>query len=250
MKKAFKKIFLYSLIFIPMLSYGAGKERDENLILPDISLIDIPTSGIVDYYGFCFKSRFYSSGGVLTWLNFGVMDRLNLGASFMVDNLVGSGTPVKMVHPEIQVKFRFYDGGIYLPSLAIGYDGQGYYYDRDIKKYMEKEKGLYLVSSKEVLTPGLVAHGGLNVPDFDNSYLFGFIGLNYNIEEKVNLMAEYDNFFHSDDPERFNIGARFYITPTFTLDASIREIGRSEKFSNGWPRKSERILQMTYNTSF
>lgn len=250
MKNAYKIFFLSVLMSIATFSYGAGKERDENLILPDINLIDIPTSGIIDYYGFSFKSRFYSSGGVLTWLNFGVMDRLNLGASFMVDNLVGSGTPVKMVHPEIQVKFRFYDGGIYIPSLALGYDGQGYYYDRDLKKYMEKEKGLYLVSSKEVLTPGLVFHGGFNIPDFDNSYLFGFMGLSYNIEEKVNLMVEYDNLFHSDDPERFNIGSRFYITPSFTLDASIREIGKNEKFLNGWRRKSERILQMTYNTSF
>ncbi|GAB4032627.1 MAG: hypothetical protein Fur0012_11380 [Elusimicrobiota bacterium] len=246
--------FLHILAIVSMLSftsaYAADKERDENIILPDTNLIDVPTSGIIDYYGFSFKSRFYSSGGVLTWLNFGVMERLNLGASFMVDNLVGSGTPVKMVHPEIQVKFRFYDGGIYLPSLAVGYDGQGYYYDRDLKKYMEKEKGLYLAASKEIGAPGLVAHAGLNIPDFDNNYLFSFLGLNYTIEDKVSLMAEYDNLFHSDDPERLNFGARFYITPSFSLDAAVRELGKSEKFSNGWPRKSERVIQLKYNTSF
>lgn len=246
--------FLHALAMVSLLSfssaYAADKERDENIILPDTNLIDVPTSGIIDYYGFSFKSRFYSSGGVLTWLNFGVMERLNLGASFMVDNLVGSGTPVKMVHPEIQVKFRFYDGGIYLPSLAVGYDGQGYYYDRDLKKYMEKEKGLYLAASKEIGVPGLVAHAGFNIPDFDNNYLFSFLGLNYTIEDKVSLMAEYDNLFHSDDPERLNLGARFYITPSFSLDAAVREIGKSEKFSNGWPRKSERVIQLKYNTSF
>ncbi|MEW5951876.1 MAG: hypothetical protein AB1637_08335 [Elusimicrobiota bacterium] len=240
----------FTLMFLPVFSYCADNKRDENIILPDTSLIDIPTSGIIDYYGFSFKSRFYSSGGVLTWLNFGVMERLNLGASFMVDNLVGSQTPVKMVQPQMQVKFRFYDGGIYLPSLALGYDGQGYYYDRNLKKYMEKEKGLYLAASKEILAPGLVAHGGLNVPDFDDNYLFSFLGLNYTLEDKVALMAEMDNMFHSDDPSRFNLGARFYITPSFSLDAALREIGKSDKFSNGWPRKSERILQLRYNTSF
>ncbi len=245
-----KKIFLAFIAFFQISVYSQDKTRDESVILPDTALIDVPTSGIIDYYGFSFKSRFYSSGGVLTWLNFGVMERLNLGASFMVDNLVGSQTPVKMVHPEIQVKFRFYDGGIYLPSLALGYDGQGYYYDRNIKKYMEKEKGLFLAASKEVLTPGLVAHGGLNIPDFDDNYLFSFIGLNYTLEDKVSLMAEADNMFHSDDPSRINLGARFYITPSFSLDAALRELGKSDKFSNGWPRKSERILQLRYNTSF
>lgn len=245
-----KKIVLTLVVCLHVLVYAKDKMRDENVVLPDTALIDVPTSGIIDYYGFSFKSRLYSSGGVLTWLNFGVMERLNLGASFMIDNLVGSQTPVKMVHPEIQVKFRFYDGGVYLPSLALGYDGQGYYYDRNIRKYMEKEKGLFLAASKEILAAGLVAHGGLNIPDFDDNYLFSFMGLNYTVEDEVSLIIEIDNIFHSDDPSRTNLGMRFYITPSFSLDAAIRELGKNGKFSNGWPRKSERILQLKYSTSF
>lgn len=225
-------------------------DKGEAPVLPDVEMIDVPTAGILDYYGFMFKTRFYSAGGVLGALNFGVLERLNLGASMSVDRLVGSDSPIKMRRPEIQVRFRFYDGGYYIPALALGYDGQGYYYDSDAKKYMEKGRGLYLTGSKEIGVPGLALHGGFNVPDFDNNYLFGFLGLNYTLEEKVAFMAEYDNLFHTDDPSRLNLGTRIYVTPYFQLDLALRGLGRSGEFSNGAARNTERIVQMRYNTSF
>lgn len=226
------------------------KDKGEAVVLPDVEMIDIPTAGILDYYGFQVKTRFYSGGGVLGALNFGVLERLNLGAAMTVDRLIGSDSEIKMRRPEIQVKFRFFDGGYYIPAAAVGYDSQGYYYDSAAKKYQEKGKGLYLVGSKEIGVPGLVAHGGFNVPDFDNNYLFGFAGLNYTLEDKVAFMVEYDSLFHNDDPSRLNLGTRVYITPYFQLDMAVRELGRNEKFANGLSRKAERIVQMRYTTSF
>lgn len=244
-----------ALSLMMLLAAGAGakdkgKDKDEAVVLPDVEMIDIPTAGILDYYGFQVKTRFYSGGGVLGALNFGVLERLNLGAAMTVDKLIGSDSGIKMRQPEIQVKFRFYDGGYYIPAAAVGYDSQGYYYDSTAKKYQEKGKGLYLAGSKEIGVPGLVAHGGFNVPDFDNNYLFGFLGLNYTLEDKVAFMVEYDSLFHNDDPSRLNVGTRIYITPYFQLDLAVRELGRNEKFANGLPRKAERIVQMRYTTSF
>ncbi|MDO8803053.1 MAG: hypothetical protein Q7R35_01360 [Elusimicrobiota bacterium] len=249
MKKLNSVLALLLLAAVPALA-GKDKDKGEAVVLPDVEMIDVPTAGILDYYGFMLKTRFYSGGGVLGGLNFGVQERLNLGASMSVDQLVGSGSPIKMRRPEIQVKFRFYDGGYYIPAAAVGYDGQGYYYDPDDKKYLEKGKGLYLTGSKEIGAPGLALHAGFNVPDFDSNYLFGFLGLNYTLEDKISFMLEYDSLFHSDSPSRFNAGMRLYITPYFQLDMAGREIGCSGKFSNGDKRKAERIVQMRYNTSF
>jgi hypothetical protein len=245
-------IVLSLLLLLAAAPAMAGKDKDkgEAVVLPDVEMIDVPTAGILDYYGFLVKTRFYSGGGVLGALNFGVLERLNLGAAMTIDKLVGSDSGIKMRRPEIQVKFRFYDGGYYIPAAAVGYDGQGYYYNSDSKKYLEKGKGLYLVGSKEIGVPSLVLHGGLNVPDFDNNYLFSFLGMNYTLEDKVAFMLEMDNMFHSDDPSRFNAGTRIYITPYFQLDLAVREIGRNGKFANGFSRKAERIVQMRYNTSF
>lgn len=239
------------LLLAPALAAaGKDKENAEAVSAPDVEMIDVPTAGILDYYGFLIKTRAYSGGGVVGGLNFGVMERLNLGASMSVDRFIGSDPGVKMRKPEIQVKYRFYDGGYYIPAMALGYDGQGYYYNPAAKKYLEKGHGLYVAGSKEIGLPGLALHGGFNVPDFDNNYLFSFLGLNYTLEEKVAFMVEYDNMFHDADPKRFNAGMRFYVTPYFQLDVAAREIGANEDFKNGWKRKTERIVQMRYTTSF
>jgi hypothetical protein len=249
MKKLNAVLLLLLLAAAPALAQN-DKGGTEGVVLPDVEMIDIPTAGILDYYGFMVKTRAYSGGGVVGSLNFGVQERLNLGASMSVDRFIGSDSGVKMRRPEIKVKFRFYDGGYYIPALALGFDGQGYYYNPVAKKYLEKGRGLYLVGSKEIGLPGLALHGGLNVPDFDNNYLFSFIGLNYTLEEKVAFMLEYDNMFHEDDPKRLNAGMRIYMTPYFQLDLAVREINADKDFDNGWARKAERIVQMRYTTSF
>ncbi len=249
MKKLNAVLLLLLLAAAPALAQN-DKGGTEGVVLPDVEMIDIPTAGILDYYGFMVKTRAYSGGGVVGSLNFGVQERLNLGASMAVDRFIGSDSGVKMRRPEIKVKFRFYDGGQYIPALALGFDGQGYYYNPAAKKYLEKGRGLYVTGSKEIGVPGLTLHGGLNVPDFDNNYLFSFIGLNYTLEEKVAFMLEYDNMFHEDDPKRLNAGMRIYMTPYFQLDLAVREINAGEDFDNGWERKAERIIQMRYTTSF
>lgn len=255
MKKNLLMTFAISLAVLSAAPLAAQKgadleEKPEGVMLPETGLIDVPTAGILDYYGFLIKTRFYSEGGVLGSLNFGVLERLNLGASMTVDRLVGSDSPVRMVRPEIQVRYRFHDGDYYVPAMAVGFDGQGYFYRKALKKYMEKGRGMYVVGSKEYLLPGLMFHGGLNVPDFDDGYIFGFLAANYTIGDKVAFMFEYDNLFHSDVPKRVNFGARFFVTPYFHIDAAMRDIGASEDFSDGSERNPERIVQMRYTTSF
>lgn len=244
-----RSIFSFLSLFVFSLSlYSGDKKRDEVVLTPEISLIDIPTAGVLDYSNFNARNRFYNSGGMLLYLNVGVLQNLNLGASFMVDNFIGFTGPVKMVRPEIQIKFRFYDGGYYIPALAIGYDGQGYYYDRDTKKFMQKGKGLYFVGTREVLFPGFMGNIGLNIPDYDEGYLYSFAGFNYNVDDKFNFMLEFDNLFHSDYPSRTNAGVRINISPNFSVDFALRNIGRNSKFPNGLVNKTERIIQ--FNTSF
>lgn len=243
-----KKFYIYvCIIFFPLVLIASDKsKRDEIIVIPDVSLIDMQTAGVIDHSNFSFRSRFYNNGGVLVYLKAGVIDRLNIGASFMIDRLIGSQSPLKIIKPQLQFKFRLYDGAYYLPALSLGYDGQGYYYDSGFKKYMQKERGLYLVGSKEVLLPNFMLHGGFNIPDYDERYIYGFIGFNYNIDDKINLMFEYDNLFHSDS--RVNVGMRMFIAHNFSIDIAFRNIGKNSAFINGEADKTERIVQ--FNTSF
>jgi len=225
------------------------RKDTEAAVTQDTDLIDQPTAGILEYYGFTARTRFFSGGGVLGNLAFGVLPRLNLGVSMSVDHLIGNTTPIRLIRPEIQVKYRFYDGGQYIPALALGYDGQGYYYDKSSKKHLEKGRGLYLNGSQEIGIPGFFIHPGFNVSDFDSSGIFGFVGISYTMEDKASLMLEWDNI-NKINYSRFNTGLRIHVTPFFSLDLAVREMFRKGVFDNGLQRRPERVVQLRYVSNF
>ena len=229
---------------------GADSEKVERtLIAPDTELIDVPTAAILDYGGYSSRTRFFSSGGVMEWISFGVFQRLNIGASMNVDRLVGTATPVQVTRPDLQVRFRLYDGERRLPALALGFDGQGYTYNRPELKWNQRQRGAYLAASQEIVVPGLHAHAGMNMSDFNSNAIFGFLGADYNIKDKVLLMAEWDNLSNFLD-SRVNLGFRTYINPNFHLDFAVRSIGQGGAFTNGVARGSERIVNFKYTGNF
>jgi len=219
------------------------------LIAPDPDLIDTPTAAVLDYGGYAARSRFYSGGGVLQYVSFGVYQGVNIGGSLAVDGLVGSGQTVRMRAPNAQVKWRFYDGDRFLPSLAVGYDGQGYDYDSTSERYNERQRGFFLVGTEELGVPGLQAHPSFNVSDTNTNSIYGALPLSYNIKDKVLLMAEWDNISNFYD-SRINMGLRVYMTPHFDVDFAVREIGAGGSFSNGDSRGPERIVQLKYSANF
>lgn len=228
----------------------AGDSSHESTLLqPDVDLTDSPTAFVLDYGGYSARSRFYSSGGVLQYLSFGVFPSLNIGASLTADNLIGSDTTVRLREPGVQVKYRFYDGDRMLPSLAIGFDGQGYLYDQMRKRYNQRHRGLFLAASQELGLPGLLLHPSVNVSDFDSNSFFGALALSYNIQDKVSFMTEWDNI-NDIDNSRFNSGLRIYMTPGFHLDFAVRGIGQGGRYSDGISRGPERVVQIKYNGSF
>jgi len=242
-----KKLFFFFCFFLIACHVYA---EDDSVVVSDINQIDIPTASAFDKYAFRFGSRLYSGGGAQVNLGFGIHDRLSLGTSFLIDGLIGNDTHIRMRVPEIDVKFRFWDGGRYIPAFALGYNGQGYFYDSDLKEYQEDEKGLYLVGTSELL-PAFFANFGVNMFDFDTNKVYGFIGFNYTLEEVVTIMAEYDNLFHHvTSQERFNAGLRFHITPEFSVDVAVRDINCSGHYKNGAERHPERMVQLSYDAKF
>jgi len=230
-------------------------EEDSSLpparvIQPDTDLIDIPTAGILDYGGYSVKTRFFQGGGVLQHFSFGVFNRLNLGASLNVDQLIGAQTPVRLRRPELQVKFRFFDGDRYLPALAVGFDGQGRFYDRPSKVYNERQKGMFLAGSRELFLPGLLMHAGFNISDFDTNAIFGFLGTSINLRDRIAILLEWDNIGATLSKSRFNAGLRAYVTPFFHLDFEVRSIGQGGNFPSGNSRGPDRIVQLKYQGNF
>lgn len=227
----------------------SGKDSSPSLLQPDVNLIDAPTSAVLDYGGYSTLTRFYSNGGLLEHLSFGVFNRLNIGASLNIDRLIGRDKPTRIRAPNVQVKYRFYEGTRYLPSLAVGYDGQGFMYNAEAKRYNHRQRGFFVVATQEMGLPGLLIHPSLNISDFNSNSIFGSIPISYNIEDKVGLMFEWDNI-NNWSASRLNAGLRVYVTSALHIDFAARAMGQGGYFSDGSPRGPERVAQIKYSANF
>jgi hypothetical protein len=216
---------------------------------PETSVIDAPTAAVLDYGGYSSQTRFYSGGGLLEYVSFGVYHRLNLGASLSINGLIGNDTTVRARPPEVQVKYRIYDGDRYLPALGVGYDGQGFDYSPTEKIYQDRQRGFYVVATEELGVPGLQAHPSFNISDFNSNSIFGSIPLSYNIRDKATILLEWDNLSNFGN-SRINSGLRVFLTPKLQADFAVRRIGQGGFFADGSPRGPERVVQLKYSSSF
>ncbi len=218
-------------------------------VTPSTDVIDAPTTAVLDNYGYSARSRFYSKGGIQQYLSFGVYPGINLGASAAIDGLIGDERHVRMRAPTAQVKWRFYEGDTELPSFAVGFDGQGYRYNSGTRRFNQRQRGFYVVATKELGAPGFLIHPSFNVSDFDTNGVFGSLPLTLNIRDKVELLGEWDNINNWSD-SRLNLGLRALLTANFHVDFAIRSIGAGGFYSDGVPRGPERIVQLKYTNSF
>lgn len=228
---------------------GGSSDSSDSALVPDQEIIDAPTSGVLDDHGYSSRSRFYAQGGILEYLAFGVYPGVNLGASAAVDGFIGDEKVVRMRAPTAQVKWRFFEGDQALPSMAVGYDGQGYRYNAMDKRFNQRQRGFYLVGTKELGLPGFQIHPSFNISDFDTNAIFGCLPLTLNIRDKAELLVEWDNIANWSD-SRFNAGMRFFVTPNFHVDVAARAIGAGGRYSDGAPRGAERIIQLKYSNGF
>ena len=228
---------------------AAERSARDGGVQPDTDVIDAPTTAVLDNYGYSTRSRFYSRGGILQYLSFGVYPGINLGASAAVDGLIGDERHVRMRAPTAQVKWRFYEGDNEMPSFAVGFDGQGYNYNATTRRFNQRQRGFFFVATKELGVPGLQIHPSINVSDFDTNGVFGSLPLTINIRDKAEILVEWDNINNWSD-SRLNMGLRAYLTPNFHVDFAVRAIGAGGAYSDAGSRGPERVVQLKYSNAF
>lgn len=230
----FKKIITIIVLFCPL--YVAAQEA-----IPETLVIDIPTATVLDKYQASLMTRAYANGSAMESLDFGVIPQVNIGMSLAVYELLGNSKDIKVLEPDFQAKWRLYDGNLYLPAIAIGYDGRRYGYNRSTKRYMDNRKGGYLAMTREIIIPGLEATAGVNLSDFDFRDVYFFLGTSVRLKDWFSVLAEWDNINNMRD-SRMNLGARIYIAPSLALSGAVRRVCRGSE--------NERIVQLRYVTNF
>lgn len=215
--------------------------QESDILSPETLLLDVPTANVLDKYQASLLTRSYANGTIMESLDFGVIPQVNIGVSLAVYELVGSSDDIKVLDPDFQIKWKVFDGSLYLPAVAIGYDGRRYGYNKKTKDYLDDRKGGYITLTRELFTPGLNFSLGANLSDFNRHDIYAFTGMSWNLKEYFSFLAEWDNINNIRD-SRFNIGANIFISPALTLTGAVRRIGRGSD--------NERILQLRYVTNF
>ena len=207
------------------------------------SIIDVPTAAVIEYSNYDLNFRLHGTGGILSNMTFGVFKPINIGISWDLDNLIGPGsTNVDTRPPAIFFKAKLFSGDLTIPAIAMGYDGQGYGpYNTDTEKYQDREKGVFLVFSREYFVPGLEVSAGGNIYDFQKSGVYGFAGVDYSLEDKVFLLAEYDNIKLTPQ-NRANAGVNILVTDNVSLELAGRDLFKGTQ--------SERIAIISYKGKF
>ncbi len=206
-------------------------------------IIDIPTAEVIEYSNYDLSFRMHGAGGILSKMTFGVFKPINIGISWDVDKLIGTGSEkIDTQPPAILFKARVFAGGLKLPAISLGYDGQGYgTYDGDTDKYQYREKGIYLTLTREYFVPGLEMSFGGNIYDFDGDGVYGFLGATFGIENKLLFLTEYDNIKSMPD-NRANIGIKLFITDNVDVSVAGRNLFKGTR--------SERIAIVNYRGKF
>ncbi len=211
-----------------------------------LEVIDIPTADVLDHYGYGVSFRFGKDGNLQTKTAFGVFPRLNLGFGLDGERVLGT-EDARLNKPTLNVKLRIFDGRMGLPALAIGFDDQGYVFNRGTDEYEQREKGAYLVATTEMIFPGFMLHLGVNKFDFDKGNTTrGFAGFSYVYEQTVGLLFEWDHATEYRE-RRINYGLKYYVTPMFTVDVAGRNVPERPRSRS---RETERIIRLTYTGSF
>jgi hypothetical protein len=204
-------------------------------------VIDTLNTGMLDYSAYDLNFRLYKDGGILTRLNFGVFKIVNLGVGWEVSRVIGDQN-ITVSPPALYLKIRPFAGDMLLPSIAFGYDGQGYFFDKDTNKFLQREKGIFFVVGRELFIPGLDLNLGADMSDFRTNTMYGFANLTFNVEDKLLLLTEYDDINYLPQ-SRLNIGLRMAIADNLSIDLTGRDIGAAG-------RNAERSVRINYSGKF
>ncbi|MCB4757349.1 MAG: YjbH domain-containing protein [Elusimicrobia bacterium] len=245
MKKKFALLIGGSFLFA-LAGLGAEEAAVKKATVRLIEVVDTPTAEVVDNYGYYVSFRFGSAGALQAKPIFGIFPRLNLGFGLDGEKVLGTDDS-KFNKPTLNVKYRLFDGKKLLPALALGFDGQGTLWNKDLDHYNQREMGFYVVATTEFILPDLNLSIGANNFDFEEAHAGrAFANASYVYERTLGLLLEYANASDYKD-RRFNFGLKYFITPVFTVDLVGRNIPKTYRSED---RETERIVRLNYTGAF
>ncbi len=247
-----KKHRIVSLIFILSLTISSFAQNIE--AVKSISIIDCPTAASLERGSFLGSLYMYNDGGLLGYLQVGLTNRLMFGISYGGANIIGSGQIDWNPQVAVNIRYRVIDESLGFPAIAVGYDGQGFgAYLKELNRFQEKSKGLYVAASKSFNFLGSLAlHGGVNYSferDDNDKDLNGYVGIEKSLNEELSIFAEYDLAMNDNTGKSIgqgkgylNAALKWTFQKKLQIDFLWKNILSNNKFVDG----SSREIRISY----
>ncbi len=216
----------------------------------ELYLVDQPVTRVFEHGTYEIALRFGPAGGVLGFIGVGLLDRFAFGLSVGASNLIGANDPEIYPYPGIQIKAQLFNGGMFYPEWALGFDNQGFG-EYNNNRYLIKSKGFYTNVAKG-FTFGAGEYyilAGLNysLERRDGRSLDIFFGQELTIMEQFAFLVEYDPAFNdplSRSGGYLNLSLRLFLAESVTFEFALRDIiGSGQEQMN-------RVIKLAYNGLF
>ncbi len=236
---------------------AAQTTKEPRLSNEPLSLVDLPTAGMLYNRNYSTSLEFFEESGMLASANVGLFNRLMIGVAYGGTNVIGVQKAKFNPHIGVAVKVRAAEETYYIPAIVLGFNsqGKGKFID-SLNRYTTKSVGLYAVASKNFSLLGdLSIHAGMHYSLEDTDYrTFNlFVGFEKTFASIFSGTVEYDNGFSVAQSNRIdkgrgllNIGLRASLTKEFSLGVNLKDVIQNQQdFSVGI-----RTIQIEYAKSF
>ncbi|MEO0283958.1 MAG: hypothetical protein ABIN17_02670 [candidate division WOR-3 bacterium] len=192
---------------------------------------DFPFAKILSRGEFKFDIRFQKKGGLLFSLDASILDKFSFGLRYGGLGIVGDQKVEFYPFPGINVSYLLIEESIYLPSVLLGIETQGFdEYFELTERYFVKSKGIFLAISKDLnILRGFILNGGINrtfeTKDEKNG-MDVFSSLILNFSPEFSIFSEYSFGFNDPIHKKgiFNAGVLFNLQDQFFFSFSFRDL--------------------------
>ncbi len=217
--------------------------------------IDCPTPDALERAQIEVKLRAEPEGGLVGYIDVGILDNFLIGVSYGGEKIIGYGKP--RFYPRIgtQIKYKLWEK----PKIAIGLDIQGHEEwathsanGIEYEGYFIKSKGAYLVAGsdfKEIITWGAGANYNLTETKKGQNPFDIFGGVSLKVTEEFSLLAEYYlglNQPQMEFPGYLSFGIRFKYED-ISIELLFRDLfSCTKKYTEKTTNRTIKIVYRTY----
>ncbi|MEJ2720325.1 MAG: hypothetical protein P8181_04195 [bacterium] len=170
--------------------------RAQESVAQPLYIIYHPTAGLLPHGSYLIRGIAGGESSFMGQLGVGFKDIFQVGASFGMQNLLGTGSPDLNDKIGLQARVRLIQETD-APALAVGFNSQGQgRYHEDLERYDRKSTGFYVVLSKNWIfgLGDISAHGGISLTterEDDNDPDL-FVGADWTILKRLAFILDID----------------------------------------------------------